>query len=94
MEKKISLEELTPENVLELSEEDVSNLLIKVVEDLPKEKRSQYVNIISSAFEFRSISTKNRNLKGDLTYFGFKFFAIPYNKNLIMGIKRKPVKSN
>jgi hypothetical protein len=39
MEKEIiSLEELTPEKVLKLSEEDVSKLLSKIVSDLPKEK--------------------------------------------------------
>jgi hypothetical protein len=94
MENKIVLEKLTQENVLELSEEDVSGLLIKTIIDLPKDKRSYYVKIINTAFEFRSISSKNRNLKGDLTIFGYKFFPIPNNKSLIMGIKRKSVRSN
>jgi len=90
MEKEIiSLEELTPEKVLKLSEEDVSKLLSKIVSDLPKEKRSGYVNIINTAFEFRSISSKSRSLKGDLSLYGFKFFSIPYNNKLIMGVKRR-----
>lgn len=90
MEKEIiPLEELTPENVVKLSEEDVSNLLNKVISDLPKERRAPYVAVISSVFEFRSISSKNRSLKGDLSIYGFKFFPIPYNPKLIMGIKRK-----
>ena len=90
MEKRIiSLEELTLEKVLKLSEEDVSKLLSKIVSDLPKEKRSGYVNIINTAFEFRSISSKSRSLKGDLSLYGFKFFSIPYNNKLIMGVKRR-----
>jgi hypothetical protein len=90
MEKEIiSLEELTLEKVLKLSEEDVSKLLSKIVSDLPKEKRPGYVNIINTAFEFRSISSKSRSLKGDLSLYGFKFFSIPYNKKLIMGVKRR-----
>lgn len=95
MEKEIiPLEELTPENVVKLSEEDVSNLLNKVISDLPKERRAPYVAIISSFFEFRSISSRNRNLKGDLSIYGFKFFPIPYNNKLIMGIKRKTATRN
>jgi hypothetical protein len=93
MEKKISLEELTLENVLELSEEDVSDLLIEeATSDMPKEKKSYYVGIISNVFDFRSISAKNRGLKGDLSYFGFKFFTIPDNKMYIRGIRRKTAK--
>jgi hypothetical protein len=90
MEKEvISLEQLSTENVLKLSEEDVSNLLNKIISDLPKERRSNYVSILNSAFEFRSISAKSRTLKGDLSLYGFKFFSIPYNNRLIMGVKRK-----
>ncbi len=89
MEKEISLEELSFENVTALSEEDAFNLLMKVIFDAPKEKRQNYENIIGSIFEFRSISAKNRNLKGDLSMYGFKFFSIPANNKLIMGLRRR-----
>lgn len=92
MEKTISLEEITTENIFELSEKDVSDLLNKVICDLPKDSRSYYVNIISSAFEFRSISAKKPLLKEELGMYGFKFYAIPCNKKLIMGVKRKALK--
>ncbi len=85
----MSLDELTPETVSKLSEEDVSGLLNKITSDLPKERRSEYVNIINTAFEFRSISAKSRSLKGDLAIYGFKFFPIPFNDKVLMGIKGK-----
>lgn len=89
MGKHVTLEELTAENVLGLTEEEVSNLLYKEINELPKEKRSYYVNLINTAFEFRSISAKNRGLKGDLSMFGFRFFTIPNDSKYIMGIRRK-----
>jgi len=89
--KVISLYGLTMENVRELSEEDISYLLNRLVSDLPKEKRAKYVNIIGTAFDFRSIGMNNYSLKGDMTISGYKFFPIPYNNKLIMGVKRKSV---
>ena len=88
MGKTISLEELSPENIMELSEEDAF-VLLNIISDLPKEKQSYYENIITTTFEFRSISSSSRNLKGDLSMFGFKFFENPSNKKLLMGIRRK-----
>jgi hypothetical protein len=89
MEKTITLEALTLENVKALSEEEVSNMLNKDILELPKEKQAFYSNIIRTAFDFRSVSKKNRTLKGDMTMYGFKFFTIPNNNSYIMGIKRK-----
>lgn len=89
MGNKLSLEELTAENILALSEKEVSDLLTIDIHKLPKEERTYYVNLISKAFDFRSISAKNKKLKGDLGMFGFKFFPIPNDNNFIMGIKRK-----
>jgi len=84
--------ELTTENVRELSEEDVSNLLNKLISDFPKTRRPFYISIISTMFDFRSISSNNRMLQGNLTVAGYKFFPIPYNSRLIWGIKRKLLK--
>jgi hypothetical protein len=89
MEKELTLDELTPENVTGLTEEEAFMLLNKVICELPREKRPYYENIISSAFEFRSISTKNKKLRGDLTMYGYAFFKIPHNDSLIMGMRRK-----
>ncbi|MBB4036193.1 hypothetical protein GGR21_002094 [Dysgonomonas hofstadii] len=84
-----SLFELTMDNVYDLSEENVSYLLNKLISDLPREKRPPYVNIISKAFDFRSIGSSNHTLKSDLMISGYKFFPIPYNNKLIMGVRRK-----
>jgi len=89
MGKTISLEKLSLENVKELSEENAFVLLNSIISDLPKEKQPYYESIITTTFEFRSISSSSRNLKGDLSMFGFKFFENPSNKKLLMGIRRK-----
>jgi len=94
MEKAVSLYELTRENIRDLSEEDISLLLNRLISDLPKAKRPPYVEIIDMAFDFRSISSNNNTLKGDLTISGFKFFPIPYNTKLVWGIRRKKEKKN
>lgn len=89
MKTLLSLDDLTVETVRELSEEDVFVLLTKEISGLDKEKRSGYMKIISSAFDFRSISSKNRSLKADLGIFGFKFFENPKDAKYVMGVKRK-----
>lgn len=89
--KVISLNDLTLENVSNLSEEDISYLLNRLVSDLPREKRLPYANIISTVFDFRSIGVTNHILKNDLTISGYKFFPIPYNNKLIMGVRRKKI---
>lgn len=87
--KNITLDELTSKNVNDLTEENVFYLLNTLICEFPREERPQYVNIISTAFDFRSIGSGNRTLKNDLEMSGYKFFQIPYNKKLIMGVKRK-----
>lgn len=89
--KTISFNELNLENVDNLSEEQVSNLLNKLVSELPRDRCGPYTNILSKAFDFRSIGSNNHALKGDLAISGFKFFPIPYNNKLIMGVKRKRI---
>lgn len=58
--------------------------------NMSKEEQSSYMKIIGNAFEFRTISSKRRDLKQDLTFLGYKFFPVENNKSLLMGIyKRK-----
>jgi hypothetical protein len=85
----IALEELSSENVRNLTEENVAKMLNRLISDYPKEKRSQYVTILGSMFDFRSISSNKPELKRVMMNSGYKFFPIPYNKKLIMAIKNK-----
>jgi hypothetical protein len=84
-------EEITIENVSKLSEEEVYNLLNTVIRNIPREKRSHYMNIVKTVYDFRSISPTKSYLKKDMMVYGYKFFSIPDNNELIMGIKRKGV---
>ncbi|MDL2213477.1 hypothetical protein LJC72_01320 [Bacteroides sp. OttesenSCG-928-D19] len=87
--KVVELCEVTQENVHNFTEEEISLLLNKLVSDLPREQRAPYVQIINTAFDFRSISAKSNGLKKDLEMYGYKFFPIPANKKLVMGVRRK-----
>ncbi len=86
----VDLMELTQENVWDLTEEDVFSLVKTVQTDVEKEKRSHYMKIIGSAFEFRTISSKRRDLKKNFEVYGYKFFPAGDNPNMLTGIyKRK-----
>jgi len=94
MEKITSIEELRPEEVEKLSEEEVHDLMYTLIIDLPKEKRSHYVDMLRVAFDLRSTSPTKSYLKRDMIFYGYKFFPIPNNDKLILGVKRKIVKAN
>lgn len=85
----IALEELSSENVRNLTEENVAQMLNRLISDYPKEKRSQYVTILGRMFDFRSISSNKPEIKRVMMNSGYKFFPIPYNNKLIMAIKNK-----
>jgi len=89
MSNKFELNNITVENVKEFEEEEVFEFLTNKISALDKEQRSQYVKIISTSFDIRSVSVKNRGLRADLKMFGFKFFTIPNDEKFVMGIKRK-----
>jgi len=89
MGKSISLEQLTMENVRELSEKEVSEMLNRLISDYPKSLRPQYTDILSSTFDFRSISSHKSDLKDKMVRSGYKFFPIPYNSKLVMAVKNK-----
>ncbi len=89
MNSKVSLINLTTENIKDLDEEDIFEFLTNELSGLEKDKRSEYVKIISTTFDIRSVSSKNRGLRADLKMFGFKFFSIPNDNKFVMGIKRK-----
>jgi len=88
----MNIENLTLENVWDLSEEDVFNMLQYIQVNLPKEEQLPFIKIIDTAFEFRSISSKRRDMRQSLALLGFKFFK-PVNDNsstMITGVyKRK-----
>jgi len=86
---ELTLDELTLDNVSNLSEEKVSTIMSVDINKLAKEKRSQISNLICTAFDFRTISARNRTLKNDLGMFGFHFYPIPDNKHYLLGVKRK-----
>jgi hypothetical protein len=85
---KVTLENLSLENVWELSEKDVSTMLSRLISDYPKDRRPYFTEMLSLAFEFRSISANSNELKDKMTRSGYKFFPIPYNTKLIMAIKK------
>lgn len=83
-------EELTEENVWNLSEEEAAQLIFHIQSDaVPKEKRGPYIRIINSAFEFRTISATRRDLRSSLTKLGFKFFKKSDTSRQLFGIYKK-----
>lgn len=87
--KIISFDQQRIDNVKNLEEEEKATLLNQLISDLPREKRLPYKQILSIVFEFRSISSKSSDLKRELIIAGYKFYPIPYNSKLVLGIKTK-----
>ncbi|NMC58119.1 MAG: hypothetical protein GYA51_01795 [Candidatus Methanofastidiosa archaeon] len=79
------------DNVWDLSEEDAFNAIQFIQNNVSQEERSQYMKIIDAAFEFRSISSKRRDIRQSLTLLGFKFFKVDDNAgSMLTGVfKRK-----
>ncbi|HBL75123.1 MAG: hypothetical protein A2W90_15180 [Bacteroidetes bacterium GWF2_42_66] len=94
MENQKIIEELTIENVGTLTEAQIDKVMCRIEQESDKEKRSQFMKIIETAFEFRTISAKSRDLKADLAFFGYRFFPVKNNKFFIRGIRRKTTKWN
>jgi len=89
MESQKIIDELTIDNVGTLTEAQVAEVMCRIEKEQDKEKRLPFVKIIETAFEFRTISARSRNLKADLAFFGYKFFPVEYNKVLLRGIRKK-----
>lgn len=89
MERISSADQITPENIRQLSESDVYQLMDEVLRSLASSTRSQCMNVIKSVFDIRSISPSKKSLKKDMVLYGFKFFTIPNNSNMILGIKKR-----
>lgn len=88
--KKITVEnEITAENINNLTEEEVFDLLNGVISSLPTERRNPYLKLLKTVFDFRTIQSYKRNLKKDMMLYGYKFFQNPNKEDLIVGIKRK-----
>jgi hypothetical protein len=89
MENQTIIEDLTLDNVGTLTETQVSEIANTIEKEPEKEKRSQLMKILETAFEFRTISAKNRNLKADLSFMGYRFFPVEQNKVFLRGIRKK-----
>ncbi|HNW51162.1 MAG TPA: hypothetical protein PKH79_08775 [Prolixibacteraceae bacterium] len=84
LQQIIDPKELTVQNVWNLSEEDAFNMVQTLQTEYSKEDRSPYLKVIDSAFEFRTISSKRRDMKQSLSLLGFKFFKPQDNSGSTM----------
>ncbi|MDR1897162.1 MAG: hypothetical protein LBR10_10270 [Prevotellaceae bacterium] len=87
---QIEIRDLSFENVWNLTEEEVFLLVGKIMTEFEnREERNHYIKIIDSAFEFRTVSSSQRNLIGGLSSLGFQFFKVEDTKILRGICKRK-----
>jgi hypothetical protein len=89
MENQIIIEALALADVENLREDQVAEIIGRIEKEPDRAKRSQAMKIIDLAFEIRTISAKNRNLKADLAFFGYKFFPTDQSKIFLRGIRKK-----
>ena len=89
MENQIIIEELSFEKVVEMTEAQIAEIIDNIEKESDKEKRTKMMKIVDTTFEIRTISSKNRNLRADLAFFGYKFFPLETNKIYLRGIRRK-----
>jgi hypothetical protein len=89
MENRIFIEELTKENVELLTEEQAAEVISEIGIEQDKDKRSRLMKIVETAFKLRTISARNRNLKADQAFFGYKFFPAVENNVYARVIRRK-----
>ena len=89
MENQRNSEEPELSDIENLTEDQVAEIIRRIEKEPDKAKRSQAMKIINSSFEIRTISAKNRNLKADLAFFGYKFFPTDQSKTFLRGIRRK-----
>jgi len=86
----IDIKTLSEEDIWKLTEEDVFNLVETLKTCMKKEESMPYFKLIDSAFEFRTISARRRDLKQDLSKAGFKFFKREVNhSNQLVGIYKR-----
>ncbi|MDR3194539.1 MAG: hypothetical protein LBT76_04520 [Tannerella sp.] len=86
---QIEIENLSLENVWELTEEDAFRIALQLQTKYEKDMRNRYVKIINTAFEFRRISKTQRTLADNLAKYGFKFFPLEDVRTLQGICKRK-----
>jgi hypothetical protein len=89
LQEKSELMDLTAETVWDFTEEDVFHLLEQLSVVLDKNEKSHYMKIIDSAFDFRTVSKKQRMLIESLSKYGFKFFPVESSSSLRGICKRK-----
>lgn len=82
--------QLNNELIARLTEDEIYDLLDRVIRPLNAIERTRYMDLLRTRFDFRSIQQTKNYLRKDMEAYGYKFFKIPNNDNMIMGIKRKP----
>jgi hypothetical protein len=92
LQEKNKLMNLTLETVWELTEEEVFHLIQGLSAELDKSERNRYTKIIDSAFDFRTVSKKQRVLISSLSKYGFKFFPVE-NTATLRGICKRKMKT-
>ncbi|MCD8030236.1 MAG: hypothetical protein LUF85_05260 [Bacteroides sp.] len=86
-EKKTVLSSLTKENIRDFSEEQIFELVRFIQTKILREERAPYIHIIDSAFKFRTISSRRRDLKQDhLMLLGYIFFKTDDKSKMMTGV--------
>lgn len=85
----MEVKNLSSENVWDLSEEQAFHVFQEIQNESEKERRSQYLKIIDTAFELRSLSRSRRDLKEGLSKHGFKFFKVDEKSSILIGVCKR-----
>jgi hypothetical protein len=86
----MEIKDLSYENVWNLTEEEAFHLVEKIMAEVEgKEERNSYAKIVSSAFEFRTVSSSQRSLIANLSMLGFQFFKVEDTTTMRGICKRK-----
>ena len=80
---------LNIENVHNFTEQDAMDFMKILNQEQDTTKRNDLSKQLTTVFEFRSISSKSRGLREELTAHGFQFFPIEETTLFIMGIRKK-----
>ncbi|MDR1102512.1 MAG: hypothetical protein LBL42_02025 [Tannerella sp.] len=87
----MELKELTASNVWDLTEEEAFRLTERIMTEMEsREERNAKIKMISSAFDFRTVSRSKKAFIQSLSMLGFQFFAVENEKTILRGLcKRK-----
>ncbi|MCD7968854.1 MAG: hypothetical protein LUF87_00670 [Alistipes sp.] len=87
----IELQNVTPENVWDLTEEQVFRMFTQLQTRMPKiGQRQKLLKIIETAFDLRTISKARKDKQEELARYGYKFFLPDNASPVLTGVyKRK-----